>query len=226
MHGYIDEVLALVEARLGPVLKELGLHTRAEGRSDEFLIRFEANERMFSPIILAFPGPEVTKREQASWEELEVVELSYDPIEIGDTGWIYWAEQGEGSYRPKGSMEETFARLERNLRDYAIITLGNDTPLITNSREFACAWEALGYFVANYAADQVQIERDIRGESYVFNDSVGREIRLEFPKEWSLPGKLLIDNEQRAELEQDEPDSIRSVLWEIFWDMPKSGSRR
>ncbi|RVK42989.1 hypothetical protein [Sinorhizobium meliloti] len=225
MHGYIDEVLTLVEARLGPVLKELGLHTRVEVRPEEFLIRFEANEQTFSPIILAFPGPEVTKREQASWEGLEVVELSYYPIEIGDTGWIYWAEQGEGSYCPNGSMEETFARLERNLRDYAIITLGNDTPMIANSREFACAWEAVGYFVANYAADQVWIERDIIGESYLFNDSVGREIRLEFPKEWSLPGKLLIDNEQCGEFEQDEPNSIRSVLRKVFWDTPRSGSR-
>ncbi len=223
MCGYMDEVLRQINVRFGAVMQERGLELSVEEEPREITVRFEVDENTFSPTVLIFEGPAVNGRASATWATLEVVELCYSLIEIGNTGWVRWEERGERSYYPRGPLEETFARIELGLREYEIVTLANDMPKVANSPEFAHAWYAVEPYVHIYGVDAVSIKREANVESYVFKDTLGREVRLDFPF-CARKGELLINGQRMAQFDQTDEDEIGSALSSVLWDAPRPRS--
>ncbi|MBZ7924768.1 hypothetical protein LAC81_28945 [Ensifer adhaerens] len=217
----MDDVLSQITVRFGALMQELGLVLSVVEDRRAITVRFEVDDYSFLPIVLIFEGPALSGCERATWAKLEVVELCYSLIELGNTSWVHWEESGESSYHPQGSLEDTFTRIGAALRESEIVTLANDMPKVVNSPDFAHAWCAVHPYVCIYGVDGISIEREADVESYVFKDTLGREIRLNFPLRTML-GELLINGQRTTQFDQSDADGIASALSDVLWDVPRS----
>jgi hypothetical protein len=219
---YYKNVMIDVKAHFGSQLEKLGLKMRAREEADGLTLIFVAGETSFSPLSIHFEGPKETGLDEASWKRAELNIRCFDFHELGNTGWIYWEDQGHTNaieYDGR-SKNKIFKDVEYYLDDCGIVEEGTGLPKIANSSEFVRTYYAVLESIPETCETSIQLSRNDDGcECISYRDPDNNSRQIIFPKSAlnaNGPAILFLNGERSGEIDYLDHGKMRADVAKLM----------
>ncbi|MGO7910686.1 hypothetical protein ACC702_03790 [Rhizobium ruizarguesonis] len=188
---YFKASLVEIERRLGPVLKELGLRMRLEGREERYLYFQKTDENGLvwrSPLSFIFMDPQRSGIPEATFanNSIGLGAGRAQKHSVGTNGWVHYV--GGWSLRfheiRKGgdfrTWDDAFEHAAHVLLEDPLVPEGYGLPKILDDGQMFMFWEILQDLAEERAIEDIEVGRiDLYREFYEF-EYHGSQFRLVF----------------------------------------------
>jgi len=203
MDEFRDARLQEVQAKLKPVLQELGLTARLRISFVGTTIEFANEDRSILSPVRILLARRAKEQHDRPWVGSGLLFANCEEIEIGDTGWKYLRERAGGFPSQFGDDEnETFAQIREAIQEEELVRVGESHPDLTCDDTFAEDYRLVQILANKVNAGPMRCERVGNHMSYVFESEDGAEWRLAYMEDEIV---LSIDGETHDTVRRYQP---------------------
>ncbi|MGR9400161.1 hypothetical protein ACU8M5_10475 [Rhizobium leguminosarum] len=180
---YLDDYLKEIDARLGPIIRELGLEAVSDDEREGFLFFQREDEDGVvwrSPVGFWIIPPEFAEQDEPTWGTMSIGlgNGKSRVVQVGTNGWVQYVGGWSGDFYQIGEegdfadWDEAFEAAAKGLRIYPPVPEDYDIPGILNEGELHEFWPFLKATCEQHGIDDVDVGRDDNGfEFYQFEYS-------------------------------------------------------
>ncbi|MFS2155523.1 hypothetical protein [Rhizobium sp. Rhizsp42] len=189
MKNALSGLLNVIDERLGPKLRELGVNVKPRRMTAGQVVAFEAKDRHV-PLEIMVQGSVILPGTALDLSNCIAYFERSEAINIGNNGWTYYEHVTNASYRFTGDVDHDFEQVAAIIEKIGVVRHPGVKNRVTKNRDLAMAYESISDRLSLYGNFEIEHSWDGKAEALEFDDASGSKWRFEFA---SSRVKVMID---------------------------------
>ncbi|TAY27675.1 hypothetical protein ELH93_28525 (plasmid) [Rhizobium leguminosarum] len=179
MKNALSELLNVIDERLGPKLRELGVNAKPKRMTAGQVVAFEAADRHV-PLEIMVQGSVLLPGTVLDLTNCIAYFERCEAIQVGDNGWTYYEHVTNASYRFMGDVDRDFEQVAAIIEKIGVVRHPSVENRVTKNKGLAMAYEAISDRLSFYGNFEVGCFSNGKTEALEFDDASGSKWRFEF----------------------------------------------
>lgn len=179
MKNALSELLNVIDERLGPKLRELGVNAKPKRMTAGQVVAFEAADRHV-PLEIMIQGEVLLPGTALDLINCIAYFERCEAVQVGDNGWTYYEHVTNASYRFTGDVDRDFEQVAAIIEEIGVVRHSSVENQITKNRDLAMAYEAISERLSFYGDFEIVCSSDGQTEALEFDDTAASKWRFEF----------------------------------------------